>query len=291
AKIYEAMGDVGALSQLLGLYIDGNLENPRGYELQFEVGIWSGNPKMAASAVEGLYLVPGREPMALALAARYNGMGQPAKSVEFIRASGVDLTEASLAPVLDVMVENLIASGQVDAALEQASVALEKTPLYWKLHEIQGRALLAYDSKLAEAQLAFEEALRLNPRNPEALKGLAVSLSRQGQVDEALVLYRQAGEIDWLSPEAEWAAIDLLTEQGRIGERDALLEILVQEHGEDARGAALLAQRLLDEGGDLVRARGLAERAVEMRGGESAQAVLSQIEARESGPGQGSTEG
>ena len=285
SRIYEALGDVGALKQMLGLYIDSNPTDPRGYELQFEVGLWSGNPTMSASAVEGLYLVPGREPLALSLAAKYNSVGQPAKAIEFIQGAGVDLSEASLAPVLDVMVASLLELGQVEEAIQRASRATEKTPLYPNLHEIQGRALAADDSRLAEAKASFEQALSLNPRSADALRGLAEVLAKQGKIDEALLRYQEAGEIDWLSPVSEWDAIELLAEKGRLPERDALLETLVQEHGEYAEGVTLLASRLLEQEGDLTRARTLAERAVELRGGEQSQKVLNDIQARESETG------
>lgn len=285
SRIYEALGDVGALKQMLGLYIDSNPTDPRGYELQFEVGLWSGNPTMSASAVEGLYLVPGREPLALSLAAKYNSVGQPAKAIEFIQGAGVDLSEASLAPVLDVMVASLLELGQVEEAIQRASRATEKTPLYPNLHEIQGRALAADDSRLPEAKASFEQALSLNPRSADALRGLAEVLAKQGKIDEALLRYQEAGEIDWLSPVSEWDAIELLAEKGRLPERDALLETLVQEHGEYAEGVTLLASRLLEQEGDLTRARTLAERAVELRGGEPSQKVLNDIQARESEAG------
>ena len=282
ASIYKAMGDVGALKQLMGLYIDSNPTDPRGYELQFEVGLWSGNPAMAGSAVEGLYLVPGRGPMALALAAKFNGLGQPAKAVEFIRAADVDLLQPAMAPVLEVMVDSLLSMGRVSEAVALASRAATKTPGYPRLHEIRGRALMEDESQLAEAQAAFEEAFSLNPRSVEALIGLAGVLAKQDQIDEALARYQEAAQVDWMSPVAEWGALDLLAANDRIAERDALLEILVQEHGEDVEGVLLLARRIVEQEGDLERAKSLAERAIQLQGGSKAQELLEEIALSES---------
>jgi tetratricopeptide (TPR) repeat protein len=91
----------------------------------------------------------------------------------------------------------------------------------------------------ALARRAFEEVLRQQADQPQALYGRALVLDRQGQPDEALPLYDRALELSPGFVEARRFRARLLARQGRL--RAAGVDVNECLRQEPRRGATLYA--------------------------------------------------
>lgn len=80
--------------------------------------------------------------------------------------------------------------------------------------------------RLDEARRGYEQVLRVDTRNVDALLGLAVIAARQGQLDRAQHLYRQVLEADPTDVTAQAALINLRGE-GDAGHAESRLKILL----------------------------------------------------------------
>ena len=291
ARIAEGLGVQGPLAQLVERYIAERPLDPRAYDLQFETGLWSGRRDTSRGAVFRLAALPGLEPHAISLEAKLRALdGGPQAAISFLVATGIVMSQPASAPALAVLAENLCSVGRCSQALRPLGQALELAPDYALLHEIRGRVLAAGGGSPEEAREAFENAVRLNPERAEGWVGLAELAADEGDMEGALNFYDRAAEVDWLDPEPEWKAIQLLTEveapQAMI---DARLELLLAEHGEHGEACLLLATRIADKGEDPERAEALAERAVLLQQGEPARGLLERIRGENEEEAQGAS--
>ena len=71
-------------------------------------------------------------------------------------------------------------AGSLDDAEKQLSLAIKNNPQYHVAHHALGNMLLD-QSRIEEAQLAFENALRFNPQNGQYVQSLSKSLYLQGK--------------------------------------------------------------------------------------------------------------
>ena len=106
--------------------------------------------------------------------------------------------------------------GMTDEAVEQYRKALELDPQSAAAHYNLG-ASLARSGELAEAERHFRSALGRKP-SAQSYTGLAIVLSRQGRVDEAVASLRDAIAADPDSPAAYDQLGTILAEQGKLEE-------------------------------------------------------------------------
>ena len=86
--------------------------------------------------------------------------------------------------------EQRIATGKREAALQAIHSCLERDAGNPRLHIALGHLLLA-GNELADAQAAYQQALRIDPSSGAAITGMATILTRQGKLQEAESLFLQ----------------------------------------------------------------------------------------------------
>ncbi len=96
---------------------------------------------------------------------------------------------ATVVVVLAVVARGQVQTWQDDTALWQH--ALDVIPDNFLAHDFLGRSLWN-QGRTAEAAVHFAEAVRLNPRFPDAHNNLGLVLAQQGRLDEAATEYRAA---------------------------------------------------------------------------------------------------
>jgi DNA-binding winged helix-turn-helix (wHTH) protein/TolB-like protein/Tfp pilus assembly protein PilF len=154
----------------------------------------------------------------------------------------------------------LASVGRLDAALEQALVALEMDPTS---AVINSRVALAYLwlGDTGNSEEFFERAAKYGASGPTHTSGYALFLFRVGRSAEAYQLMRDAakmarGSEDWIEPvfaalddethrAAAMAAVDLAASQDSISER---IEFIVRTVLGDLDGAMRVARLLESEG-------------------------------------------
>lgn len=148
-----------------------------------------------------------------------------------------------------------------EGAIAAATTAVEMKPNDMAAHSMLG-TILAAAGRDAEAEIALQKSIEINPEAPRALIELAKLRDKQGQADSATELYRRAAKNSPL-PDADLAQfgrllrrLDRLQEaeeilSNGIGQledprraRRALAELL-NAQGRDAEAAALLRQTAL----------------------------------------------
>ncbi|MDP8214584.1 MAG: tetratricopeptide repeat protein [Candidatus Euphemobacter frigidus] len=102
--------------------------------------------------------------------------------------------------------------------------------------------------ELDQAVMSYRQALHLAPDSPRALKNLADAELARGEIEEAVALYRRALEVN---PEYTGIACDLariLAEAGRDQEANDLYQDILRNCPDDARAHLGLGNLLLDQG-------------------------------------------
>jgi tetratricopeptide (TPR) repeat protein len=108
-------------------------------------------------------------------------------------------------------------------ALRLLRDGLRRHPHLSSGHVVRGR-VYADQGDPSDAEAAFTAALELDPRNVEALRGLAEALQDQGEIGEALGIFRRLAPMDPLDT-------DLAR---RIGELEEALDAEASRQGSDA---------------------------------------------------------
>lgn len=123
-------------------------------------------------------------------------------------------------PERRVAAKAVVDAPQVHAAVPDNTFAL--------LHD----AYAAYEAgDLAAAEIAYRGALRIAPRHPNALHGLAAVLQRRGLSAESLSLYETLLSVQ---PDNTAASAALLMRPGGSAEATSEIKYLMQQHGESA---------------------------------------------------------
>lgn len=119
-----------------------------------------------------------------------------------------------------------------NAALQDIDISLEIDSIQeWPL---QTKALLLLQFNQTELSKKFFESLRDNfPENPIAYSGLATIAAREGDVDEALRLYKTACEIDKDDEETLCSYIFLLIETEKFSEARSLLRNALSKNSDN----------------------------------------------------------
>jgi len=113
-------------------------------------------------------------------------------------------------------------TGDLDKALKSVEEALAFNPSVAKSHSLKGRILLEM-GQLEQALRSFKQALAVDPSFEEAQYFLGVVYERFNEYDLALQAYRKAAELAPDDPQYAIAAAEMLIEQGKLDEAEALL--------------------------------------------------------------------
>lgn len=107
-------------------------------------------------------------------------------------------------------------------------------------------------TKPAEALTAFQNAAKLNPKEPEAHLSAGLLLESQNQFAEAVKEYSQAAELDPKSNEALAGMVNAYSKLGQMGQAEAALRKYIAIDPNNAKahvqlGRVLAAQKKYDE--------------------------------------------
>jgi len=276
-RLLEAQGIDGEMLGVLGRYqSDIPAPDPQMLAWTIRVAHRVGARNVLERAIRELGKLPGQRRLLVAELATLRASDEgPAKAIDQIRASKLDLRQPPNGPLLAQLVGYLVAEGRSKQALAEVEAALAAGPDRALLHELRGRALRA-GGDASGARQALERALEIEPERATALAELAAMTAEQGNPETALALYDRATRADPEEPAHAWAAIQLVRSHGDGAELDRRLEALLARHGTHLAAANLLALRLIER--DPERALALAQRAVRFRGGAEAFATLGRVQ-------------
>jgi tetratricopeptide (TPR) repeat protein len=271
-RLLEALGRDDEATVPLDLYWREKSSDPETLVEAIRFANRAGQKKRADHAVRRLGEIPGQRGVAIAeFAAIRASRESPARGVEYIRKSQLDLTRPVNGPTLQALVEYLLAEGKAGEALTAADAAIAASPDLPLFHEVRAAALRASgEPDLARA--ALDRALELEPERASAIAKLASLAAERGDRKAALRLYDRANRADPSESEYAWQAIELLVSAGEDAEVERRLDALLLHDAIHTKAVTLRARRLLEK--DPERARMWARRAVRLRGGPDALEVL-----------------
>lgn len=167
--------------------------------------------------LSALRLEPGNFTNALLLSNLGVARTNLGKTNEALEAFGLGL---SIAPRSSIIRNNrartYLLTGDYKSAITDLDNSLEIDSLQeWPL-QMRGLLLLG-NNNIEGAKKDFNAALKINPRNPSALTGLARAAEIEGNATEALRLYNQALDIDD-NPETRFSRILLKINTGKYSE-------------------------------------------------------------------------
>lgn len=184
----------------------------------------------------------------------------PVAAAAVIEGSGLDLRDPAQQLALRSLVEDLVALGRLDDALDRVDAALAGHADDASLHELRGRTLHAA-GRTANARQSLERALELKADYAPALAALARIALGEGRADEAVALADRAVAADPGDSESAYIAANVLAQQGKLDEAVARLKELLRGHPGHAAAANNLAWMLAERGQDTALALDLAKRA------------------------------
>jgi tetratricopeptide (TPR) repeat protein len=277
AELYASQGLHEDALQIASRYIRGHAADPKAYLLTIRLAHAGGRPKIASEGLQRLRQMPGQAAVATAeeasLLAAADG-AEPAAQV--VEEAGLDLTDASNAIALRVLIDQLGALGQHEKSADLVKRALVAHPDEAVFHELQGRTFHAAEQTDA-ARAGYQRALELDAQSWRALAGLAALTAEAGRMADALSLYDRSIAAGPDDPAPAFAAIALVRDADPA-EAARRLEQLLDAHPRTTSAAYELAEILVDRG-ELDRAEIYASRAAWFRLPE-AEAVLDRIEKR-----------
>ncbi len=201
----------------------------------------------------------------------------PARAITMLEGeTGVDLTRAEHAIVLEEYVLQLLAAGRADDAASAVARAIEKAPEDGELQRIEGLVLLE-QGRTAEAGARFDRALELDADDAHAWLASGRLQAAIGEIDEALQRFRRATARDPDLADAYVEAALLLAAAGRSDEAGERWAALLRERPYDVGAAVALAKLRLEGGQSDARTLELARRAVRFGGGEVARRLLAKV--------------
>jgi tetratricopeptide (TPR) repeat protein len=265
AELQAARGDHPGALDGLRHYVNTHPEDPQGYLVTIRIARGAGERRVVSEGLARLAALPGQAARARAeeatLVAADDG---PARAVELLEGSGLDLTDPAHAPALRVLLAQLAALGEHARAERRLAAALAAHPEAAVFHELRARALLAAGAPRDSVRQAFGRALELDPKHAPALVGLAEQSAAAGEREAAVALYDRAAQADPRDPAPPLAAARLLLAAGQAREAEGRLERILERHPREAGAAQELARSTAGRG-EIERALDLAARAVWLR--------------------------
>jgi tetratricopeptide (TPR) repeat protein len=183
----------------------------------------------------------------------------PETSLAVLEASKLDTKDPANELVLRGVVDDLISLKKSDQALARIDAAIAAHPDAAPLLELKGAAL-ARMGKVADAQAAFAKAIAADPKNAQALIGLATLEAGASNLPRAVELLDQAAELAPRDGAARYMAAQLLVAQGKTEEAETRLRVVTRIAPANAAASNDLAWILATKGTDLDLALSLAER-------------------------------
>lgn len=136
-----------------------------------------------------------------------------------------------------------------ESAIAAATTAVEMKPDKMVAHSMLG-TVLAAAGRDAEAEIALQRSIELNPDAPRALIELAKLRDKHGQADSAAELYRRAAKSSPL-PDADLAQFGrLLRRLDHVQEAEEVLSSGILQLEDPRRARRALAELLNDQGRD-----------------------------------------
>ena len=264
AELQAIAGDPAALDAARR-YVNTHPDDPEGYLVSVRIAHRAGQHAIATEGLARLAELPGQAPLAKAEEATLLAADKgPALAVETLERSELDLTDPGSAPALRVLLAQLAAVEQHEAAQRRIAAALAAHPDAAVFHELRARALRSEGRPPELVREEFERALELDPEHAPALAGLAELSAGVGEIEAAVALYDRAADANPDDPAPAHAAARLLLDRQETREAERRLEELLERHPREASAAYELA-RILAARGELDRAQALAERAAWFR--------------------------
>ena len=244
AKLLMAEGRALAAYQLLFLEVAKAPLEPEGELLSMYLMGRVANPKQLHGALATLAV---RKPRLLprALVRGAEGVAEsagPRAALSLLTsAPGLDLGRPESRPVLRAIVETARAADRPEVGSELIARLLEADPDRALFHAMQGlhRELGAEDA--GGGREAYEHALRLDEKQPDALAGMARILEAEDP-ERAVELFDLAVEADPSDVDSKLAAARVLHAHARDEEAVARLEALLADHPFEAEAARLRAE-------------------------------------------------
>jgi tetratricopeptide (TPR) repeat protein len=259
AELYASQGLNEDALQVAARYIRAHAKDPEAFLLSIRLAHAAGRDKVVAEGLQRLGEMPGQVPIAVAEEASLLAAdGSVESAVDVVESAGLDLTDASNAIALRVLIEQLGVLGKHEKAAALVGPALAAHPDEAVFHELQGQALLA-GGQADSARAGYERALELDAESWRALTGLAALAAESGDTAGALALYDRAIAVGPEDPAPALAAVALVRETDPE-EAARRLEQLLVRHPREAAAANELAGILVDRG-ELNLARVYAARA------------------------------
>jgi tetratricopeptide (TPR) repeat protein len=284
AELYALQGTEEGAIQIAARYVQARSADPEAYLVSIRLAHEMKRRQIVVEGLQRLSQLPGQAAIAVAEeASLLASNGHAEKAVQLIEESTLDLTDASNAIALRVLVDQLGGLGQHDKAVRSVDDAIAAEPDEPAFHELLGVAL-ARAGRVEPARTSFENAIGLDEQDWRALAGLASLASESDDIAEVLALYDRAIAAKPDEPGPALAAIALIRD---ADPEDAIrrLEAVLDAHPRTASAANDLAGLLADRG-ELDRAASLASRAAWFQLPE-ADATLARIEALRPGGSEG----
>jgi tetratricopeptide (TPR) repeat protein len=216
--------------------------------------------------------IPGQRGVVIAeIAAIRASRGGPARGIDFIRKSNLDLTRPVNGSALQALIDYLVAAGKGAEALSAADAAVAAHPDRALFHEVRAVALRA-GGEMDLAREALERALTLEPGRASAIAELASLVAELGDRKAAIALYDRAIEADPGASDYAWQAIQLFITTGDDAEVARRLDALLLKDALHGEAAELRARQLIESDPD--RAHTLARRAARLLGGPDTLELL-----------------
>lgn len=175
------------------------------------------------------------------------------------KQGNVDLGDPASDALLRSIADRLVSDGRIREANDLVSAALAKHPDSASLHEIEGLLLVRLDRD-AEARVAFEKSLALDPKHSRARAGLAALRVRAGDVPGAIALFDEAAKATPNDTGPAYAAAQLVIRSGdQAAARQRLAAIVKRDPGHAGARNDLAWMLAQPPDPDLDRALALAE--------------------------------
>lgn len=187
----------------------------------------------------------------------------PAKSLEAIEASKLDVTELANIDLLRQSAESLVLLGRASEANRQIAAAIAKSPDTASLHELRGVVAVRQEDADA-ARSAFERAIELDDQSATAYAGLATLKADAGDTKGAVELFDRAAAAAPADGTYAYAAAQLVLASGDDAAAEKRLREIARHHPGVAGARNDLAWMLSERGEELDYALSLAKDAVRL---------------------------
>jgi tetratricopeptide (TPR) repeat protein len=200
-----------------------------------------------------------------------------------VTAPGVNFNDPRYAAALRALVRFSHEAGETAATRDAVQQTLAAHLDSGAFQEIRGFDLERSGAPAAAVRAAYERAVELEPRNPQALASLG-RLELSDDPGAALALFDRAAAADPADPAPKLQAARALIASGKLAEAEERLDVLLLEHPLEAEAAAERARLDLQQGVATARTLERARRAVRFGGGADVLDLLSRVHAERDEP-------